>query len=103
MKSINTLSIFITLCLTLVITLILSSMTVRAAELPKTQLEKVETLNKAIFTQQAMQTIASSMASLQLNTTNDDILNTNSLVAKQISLNKTNTSDKVINVTDIAD
>ena len=103
MKSINTLSIFITLCLTLAITLILSSMTVRAAELPKTQLEKVETLNKAIFTQQAMQAIASSMANLQLNTTNDDILNINTLVAKQISLNKTNTSEKAINVTDIAD
>jgi len=77
-------------------------MTVHAAELPKAQLEQVEVVNKIVFTQQAMQAIASSMASLQLNTTND-VLNTKVLVAKQIRLNKTNTSVKLANLSYVAD
>jgi len=102
MKSINTLSIFITLCLTLAVTLILSSITVHAAELPKAQLEKAEVVNKTVFAQQAMQTIASSMASLQLTTTNAT-LNSKALVAKQVRLNKTNASVKLANLSYVAD
>lgn len=66
MKSINTLSLIITLCLTVLITLFLTSANVKAASLPKVQLEKAEAVNKNIFKVMAKQTIAESMTQLQL-------------------------------------
>jgi len=66
MKSINTLSLIITLCLTVLITLFLTSANVNAASLPKVQLEKAEAVNKNIFKVMAKQTIAESMKQLQL-------------------------------------
>jgi len=85
MKSINTLSIFVTLCLTLLITLILSSATVQAFELPQLQTEKVEPLNKVALNQQAMLSLANSMAALQL-TNEATTVNSTKLLTKQAKL-----------------
>jgi hypothetical protein len=102
MKSINTLSIFITLCLTLLVTLLLSTATVRAAELPKAQLEKVELVNKATFSQQAIQDIASSMADLQL-AVEINVLEGNTFIAKHVKNDKVNDKKKAVQVAYIAE
>lgn len=66
MKTINTLTIFITLGLTLLITLFLSTVPVHAAQLQKAQFEKVEYVNKTNLSEQASQAISKSMAELQI-------------------------------------
>jgi len=65
MKTINTLSVIITLSLALLIILILVSAPVHAAKLPKVQLEKVETVSVDLNLQ-AMQSIKESLLSMQL-------------------------------------
>jgi len=92
MKSINSLSIFITLFLTVLITLFLTSASVQAAKLPKAQIEKAETINKNIFKNIAKQTIAQSMTDLQLTV---NITTKDSLLAKQLD------TIKVKNIQDI--
>ena len=72
MKTINTLSVFITLGLALLITLILLSAPVHAAQLPTTQLEKVETVNVDLNLQ-AMQSIKESLITMQLVPTNANL------------------------------
>jgi len=101
MKSINILSVFTTLCLTLLVTLFLSSATVRAAELPKTQLEKVELLNKVELNQQALQSITATMLSLQLTPVQTEFTVGNSLTKQNVA--KAERQQKTVKMADIAE
>ena len=78
MKTINTLSVFITFCLALLITLFLASAKVQAAKLPQTALIKAETVSKTALNKVAMETLASTMLELPVTTVKPVVtLNTN--------------------------
>ncbi len=99
MKSINTLSLIITLCLTVLITLFLTSANVNAASLPKVQLEKAEAVNKNIFKVMAKQTIAESMTQLQL-TINEP---KETLLAKQVKTQSTKSRQEMAKIDSISE
>jgi len=101
MKSINTLSVFITLCLTLLVTLFLSTATVRAAQLPKAQLEKVELVKKAELNKQALQNVAATMINLQLAPVQTELTINSSFAKQQVA--KTVRQQKTRKVTLIAE
>ena len=101
MKSINTLSVFITLCLTLLVTLFLSTATVRAAELPKIQLEKVELINKVDLNKQALQTVAVTMSNLQLTPIDTELTVGSSLTKQKFAI--TQHQQKALKITYISE
>ncbi len=100
MKSINTLSIFITLCLTALITLFLTTANAQAAQLPKVQIEKAEVVNKNIFKAMAKQTIAQSMANLQLSI---EPAEKTTLLAKQFKPLKVKNAQEITKVNTISE
>jgi len=100
MKSINTLSVFITLCLTILVTLFLSTATVRAAELP-IQLEQVELITKVELNQQALQAVAETMINLQLTPVKTELIFGSSFAKQQVA--KTKHQQKTLKVAYIAE
>jgi hypothetical protein len=94
MKLINTLSIITSLCLTVLITLVLTSASVQATERPITQIEQAEKINSDTLKQTAVKTLAQNMRILPLALT---VQNQENLSVTKIA----NTSKNLVSKADI--